>query len=176
MRVTSPKSEVASGLRIAGLWLIGFLWLGLVFGGMAVAFTPSPHSPALGWGLLAVAAIVLIATMDKWVRAFPGLLAYGAFSSIFILLEGHALNHPEVAVSRFEAVLILSFFVAAAALSFSFTRHRLTIPDRIALFVFVLCFFGQAAFPRLMLAAMAVGLASIFGAWALDSFRRGSVR
>jgi len=36
------------------------------------------------------------------------------------------------------------------------------------LFVFVVCFFGQAVFPSLMLAAMGVGFVFIAGAWAYD--------
>ena len=63
-----------NGFRRAGAWLLGFAWLGLVFAGMAIAFTPSPHSPALGWGLLGIAALVLVFTMDRWVKVFPGLL------------------------------------------------------------------------------------------------------
>ena len=141
-RRAGNKLRTVSGGQVA--WLLGFAWLGLVFAGMAIAFTPSPHSPALGWGLLGIAALVLVFTMDRWVKVFPGLLAYGVVGSILMLMNGHAVNHPEVLVSKLEAALLIVFFATAAALSFTFTKHKLTVPDRIALIAFIFCFFWQA--------------------------------
>lgn len=57
-----------------------------------------------------------------------GLLAYGVLGSILMLVNGHAVNHPEVVVPRLEAVILIMFFAAAAALSFTFTKHKLTRP------------------------------------------------
>jgi len=165
------KSQAKSGFRRAGLWLLGFVWLGLVFAGMAIAFSPSPHPPALGWALLSIAALVLVFTMDKWVKVFPGLLAYGVVGSVLMLMNGHAVNHPEVLVPRLEAVTLIVFFAAAAALSFTFTNHKLTVPDRTALFVFILCFFWQAVAPRMMLMALGIGFACLIGAWVYDRTR-----
>jgi hypothetical protein len=165
--------QVKNGFRRAGAWLLGFAWLGLVFAGMAIAFTPSPHSPALGWGLLGIAALVLAFTMDRWVKVFPGLLAYGVVGSILMLMNGHAVNHPEVLVSKLEAALLIVFFATAAALSFTFTKHKLTVPDRIALIAFIFCFFWQAVEPRRMLLALAIGFSCLVGAWAYDRVRRG---
>jgi hypothetical protein len=144
------RNQFTNGLRRAGIWLFGFLWLGLVFAGMAIAFTPSAHSPVLGWGLLTIAGVVLTCTMDRWVKVFPGLLAYGVLGAILMLVNGHAVNHPEVSVTRVKAVILIIAFAAAAGISFTFTKHNLTPPDRIALFTFVVCFFWQAVAPRLM--------------------------
>jgi hypothetical protein len=164
--MNSIPSQVKNGFRLAGWVLLGIAWLGLVFAGLGIAFTPGPRSPLLGWGILAISGLVLIFTMDKWVRLLPGLLAYGACSGIFILADGHALNHPEVPVPRFEAVILILFFVTAAAVSFSFSKHKLSAIDRIALFIFVACFFGQAvAPPRWMWLIVGIGLACLFGAW-----------
>ena len=103
-------TEVKRGFRGAALWLLGIAWLGLVFAGMAISFTPSPHSPALGWVFLAVAAAIALMTMDRWVRIFPGLLAYGVLGSLLELLDGHAVGLPEAPVSRTDAVISLLFF------------------------------------------------------------------
>jgi hypothetical protein len=110
--------QVKNGFRRAGAWLLGFGWLFLVFGGLAIITTPPPPSAVLGWVLLSIAAVVLILTMDKWVRVFPGLLAYGVLGSTLMLVNGHAVNHPEVDVPRLEAVILIAFFAAATALSF----------------------------------------------------------
>jgi hypothetical protein len=172
MREHLVEKHITNGFRQAAAWLLGIIWLGLVLAGMAIAFTPSPHSPALGWTLLGLAAFALVFTMDKWAKVFPGLLAYGVLGSITMLVTGHAVNHPEVLVPPIEAVVLILFFAVVTALSFSLTKHRLTVPARIALFVFVLCFFGQAAAPRLMLPAMAIGFACLAVAWAHDRVQR----
>jgi len=168
----TSRSQAKGGFKRAGLWLLGFAWLGLVFAGMAIAFTPSPHPPALGWALLSIAALVLVFTMDWWVKVFPGLLAYGVLGSVLMLMNGHAVNHPEVVVPRLEALVLIAFFVAATALSFTFTKHKLTVADRIGLFIFILCFFWQAVAPRLMIIALAIGFACLIGAWGCDRVRR----
>lgn len=172
MSKNTVGKQIKNGFQSVGTWLLGFAWLGLVFAGMAVAFTPSSHSPALGWVLLGIAALILVFTMDRWVKIFPGLLAYGVVSSILMLVNGHAANHPEVPVSRLEAVLLIGFFAAAAVLSFTFTKHKLTLPDRIALFTFIFCFFWQAVAPRLMLIALAIGFSCLVGAWIYDRTHR----
>lgn len=165
-------SQAVDGLRLAGGWLLGMGWLALVFAGMAVVSTPSPHPPALGWALLGIAATVLLLTMDKCVRVFPGLLPYGALGSTLILVNGPAANHPEVMDPWLEAVALILFFTTATALSFTFAKHKLTLPDRIALFVFVVCFFWQAVVPRLILSALGIGFSCLVAAWVYDHTRR----
>src|SRR5580704_5049426 len=90
---------VKNGFKRAGTWLLGFFWLGLVFAGMAIAFSPSSYPPVLGWILLVGAAVFLILTTAVWVKIFPGLLAYGVFGSLLEISSGHALGHPEVRVT-----------------------------------------------------------------------------
>jgi len=172
MSDNTVRKQIKSGFRLAAAWLLGFAWLFLVFGGLAIITTPPPPSAILGWVLLSIAAVILVVTMDRWVRVFPGLLAYGIFGSILILVDGHALNHPEVLITRPEALVLIAFFAAGTILSFTFTKHRLTVPDRIGLFVFILCFFWQAVAPRLMIIALAIGFACLIGAWGCDRVRR----
>jgi chromate transport protein ChrA len=168
MSQNTAWKQIEKGFKRAGAWLLGIAWLFLVFSGLAIITTPPPPSPTVGWGLLGIAALVLLLTMDKWVKVFPGLLAYGAFASILMLFSGHAVNHPEVVVSRLEAMAALMFFAAAGMLSLNFTKHKLTVPDRVALFAFVLCFFWQAVAPRLLLFALAIGFSCLVGAWTYD--------
>lgn len=168
---TDVKTQVKNGFRGTGLLLLVLGWLFLVFGGLAIVTTPPPPSRVVGWSLLLIAALIAILTMDKWVKVFPGLLAYGVFGSILMLLDGHAVNHPEIVIPWYEAVALILFFTAAAGLSFSFTNHKLTVPDRIALFVFIVCYFWQAADQRLMTITLGVGFACLAGAWAYDRFQ-----
>ena len=93
-------------------------------------------------------------------------------SSVVMLIEGHALSHPEIRVTHMQAVVQILFFTAGAALSSSFPKHNLILPDRFALFVFVSCFFWQAAAPRFTVIALCVGFFGLIAAWAYDQLER----
>lgn len=147
-------------------------WFGLVFGGMAIAFTPSSHSPVVGWVLLGIAAIIEVATMDHWVKVFPGLLAFGILGGMLELLDGHALNNPPVPVSKHDAAIILVVCVLGTAISATFTKRRLRLLDRVALFAFVFCFFWQAAQPKLMRVALGMGIGVLALAWLYNHLTR----
>jgi NhaP-type Na+/H+ or K+/H+ antiporter len=161
-------NEVKRGFLRAGEWLLGFAWLGLVFAGMAIALTPSPHSPALGWAFLTLAAVIALATMDRWVKVFPALLAYGVLGSLFTLVDGHAVNHPEVSVTPIDGVFAILLFAGAAVLSLGLMKRELKIADRMALFAFVFCFFWQAAVPKFGRLALGLGFGSLLIAWTYD--------
>jgi len=167
MSSLSLGGQVKGGFRKAGGWLIGFGWLFLVFAGMAVALTPSNYPPALGWAMLVLAALILTFTMDKWGKFFPGLLAYGVVGSLVMLWTGHAINHPEVRVSRLEAFILILFFAAAAALSHELVVGQLSKASRVAILLFVACIFWQAAMPRMMFVAAGIGLLGLAVAWML---------
>lgn len=165
-------TEVKQGVRLAVAWLLGMAWLGLVFGGMGIALTQNPYSQVLGWALLALATVIALWTMDRWVKAFPGLLAYGVLGGILTLVTGHAVNHPEVVVSRLEGVIIIVFFITATALSLTFAKRELFLVDRFALFAFLVCFFWQAAAPKMMRLALGSGLLCLLLAWVCSQIRQ----
>ena len=75
MSKPDTMAQVKNGFRTAGAWLLGLGWLGLVFAGMAIAFSTSKYPPVAGWVLLAIDAIILVSTAHRWVKALPGLRA-----------------------------------------------------------------------------------------------------
>jgi len=150
---------------------LGGLWLGLVFGGMAIAFTPSPHSRMTGWLLLIGAAVIMIATMNRWVKAFPVILCWGVMGGLITIAEGHAVNHPEVLVTRLDATVMTLLFAASAVLSATFSR-KLHLVSRVAIFSFVFCVFWQVANERMMLRALSIGFCALLFAWLYDCFTR----
>jgi hypothetical protein len=169
---TSAREQVRAGFRTAGSWLLAMAWLGLVFAGMAITFTPSPHTPLVGWVLLAIAAIIFLCTIDRWVVTFSALLAYGVIGGIYMISTGHAVNQPSVQVSLSEAISVTLILALSALVSFTFSKRNLRVLDRIALLIFVVCFFGQALVPDLALVAFGIGLGGLVAAWAYDRFRR----
>jgi hypothetical protein len=171
MKSAGKIAEVKSGLRLAGMVLLGGAWLGLVFGGMGIAFTPSPHPPLIGWLLLVVAALIFVTTMDRWVKAFPGILGWGIVGGILTIAGGHALNHPEVPVRRLDATIMTLLIAASAIVSNTFNR-KLRILDRIAVFSFAFCFFWEAVDDRFKLTPLGIGFGSLLAAWAFDFIQR----
>lgn len=172
MNTERMSSQVKNGLRTAVAWILGIAWVALVFAGMAVAFSPSPHSPALGWVLLAIAAVVCIGTMDRWAKYFPAILAYGVIGGLFTIATGHAVNSASVRVSRFDGVLMTLLIGASAAVSLPLGERRLRLADRIAIIAFIFCIFWQVVEPRVMLVALSIGLGCLFAAWAFDRIQR----
>jgi len=164
--------QVKGGFRLAGAWLLAFAWLVLVFSGLGIAFSSSPHHPAVGWALLAVAAIIFLLTMDRWVRFFPAVVACGVLGGVVTTLSGHVVNHPEVAVPRWEGAIMTLLLAAAAVVSQSFEKRRLRAPDRIALLAFTFSLFSQAVDSKVMLPGLAMGTASLASAELYNRLRR----
>lgn len=166
--------QAKGGLRLLVSILLVLAWFGAVIAGMAIALTPSSYSPLVGWGLLLFMAIVLILTMDRWVKVLPGILGYGIFGGLFTIVSGHALNQPSVHVPRIQAMIMTVVIAVSAWVSFTFTKRKLDLLDRIAVFGFIFCFFWQLALRRFVLFPFVIGSCLLVTAWACRRLWRGS--
>lgn len=169
-----------SGFRRAGGWLLGMAWLGLVFGGITEAFGPPQAfadgrhpSPILGYTLLVVAAVVMLATAEHWKRVFPGIMLAAILNSVLELTRGHAVNNPSVPVSSSTATVHLLVATGVTVLTLTFKDHRLTMLDRGALLAFVMSFFWGAIDTRFASLKLLVGASCILAAWAVDRAKNG---
>ncbi len=173
MRKTGTMSQIRSGFRIAGAWLLGFGWLFLVFSGLAVAFSPGEgkYPPVVGWVLLVFAAVILVATAQRWVKALPGILGVATLNGVLEVSSGHAINSPSVPISRFEAVVATLLLAASTTISLSFTRRNLNMVDRIAFLAYASCIAWAGVANRVILPA-GTAACCLFFAWAYDRFRR----
>ena len=82
-----------NGFRLAASWLLFMIWLGLVFGGLGIVFSREARfSPIVGWLVLAIAAVVAVLTMERWVKALPAFLAYGVFNGFSMIATGHLVS------------------------------------------------------------------------------------
>jgi hypothetical protein len=163
--------QVKGGFRLAGGGLLAFAWFVLALGGLGIARSQSPHRPAVGWALLAVAAVIFFLTMDRWARFFPGVLVWGILGGIVTTVSGHVVNHPEVAVPRWEGAVMTLLIATGAFASQRFEKRRLRPPDRIALVAFAFCFFWQVEDFKLMLPGLTIGIVSLAAAWANERVR-----
>ena len=164
-------AQVKSGFRLAGGGLLAFAWFVLTLSGLGIALSQSPHRPAVGWALLAVAATIFLLTMDRWARFFPGVLAWGILGGIATTVSGHVVNHPEVAVPRWEGAIMTLLIATGVFTSQRFEKRKLRSPDRIALVAFAFCFFWQVEDSKVMLPGLTIGAVCLAAAWANDRAR-----
>jgi hypothetical protein len=173
MAKSETMVQVKSGFRIAGAWLLGFGWLCLVLAGMAVAVSPSKYPPVVGWLLLAVAAIILVTTAQRWVKALPGLLGLATLNALFSIFSGHATNLPSVPISRSESLVATLLLVVSTALSPSFTARELRVVDRLAFLIYASCIFWGAVDHRVTLPVqMGIATFCLLSAWVYDRLQR----
>ena len=127
-------AQVVSGLRLTGALLLGGVWLGTVFAGLAIAFTtPSTYPPIVGWGFLVLAVMVAIATARFWVKALPGIFFVGAIGCLLMLISGNVgINRP-TPIPRSVAAIMTVFASACAVLSDRLTTREISVVDRMCL-------------------------------------------
>lgn len=126
------------------------------------------YPPRLVGGMcVAVALVVLVITLDRWVRMLAGLFAYAAFGGLLAVFVGGF--HSSVAplqLSRLGAAVMAALFGVCALLTTELSRHRLGMIDRAAVLTapLLLAWAGtsnNAATAFGMLAALVVVFASV---------------
>src|SRR5579859_1487095 len=137
-------TQVKNGFKRAGMILFSITTVGLFLGGIAAVCFPKTinpdsflvRSPGIGWIFLAVATVILIVMMDRWVKILPGLIAYAILGDLIALTTGH---YGKLAVPRRDAFIALLFLSAFTVASLTFQERALNMVDRVALLVFAFC-------------------------------------
>jgi len=163
----SRLAEVRNGLYWAGLLLLGLGWLCLVVisAGTALSDTRYPH--IVGYLGLAVAALLAVFTMDKWVKVLPGLLGISIFNAIMVLANGYTGVDRSQQVPRPTAAALLIGLVVCSILANTLRSRGLDTVDRTALLGFLFSFgWAIARFPSLLGIGLMLSFLGI--AWAHD--------
>jgi hypothetical protein len=180
----SISSQVASGMRLAAMILLGFGIVALFFGGVAYAFFPRrPHF--LGWIFFLSSSAVMVVTMKKWIKEFSAMLAIGAFNALLIFYIGHLPGTPQTPFPRTYALALTLCCVASLAVARTFTKSNLTAVDRTAVmaFLFIVAYSGGDVSSKVALTGrmppvgirdlvtFAVAFCCLLFAWAYDRFQ-----
>jgi len=88
--------------------------------------------PIIGWLALAIAAVIAVWTMERWVRVLPGFLAYGVFNGLSMIATGHLVNDASKTIPRSTAVIITLLGAGSTVVAISLSSRKPTGVDRIA--------------------------------------------
>ena len=165
--------STSSRLRYVGLVILTIVTAALLIGGAGIAFRPSSHSPLLGWTYLVIASIILVATINRWVKILPGILGYAALNSSLALYTGHLIGSPPIPISRFAAAAYTILFAVSAVVSARFRNRRLNRLDQIALLASVYSVVWASLFETSMaFIALSIGISGLLIALAYDRMHR----
>src|SRR5262245_32671861 len=140
------EEQIQSGVKLAGgIVLFAVCILLLTYGLDAVwPDVRSGHSGWLtwiGWVELLSAFVLIPLTMHLWLQFFAGCSLFGVLNGIWAAVIGRSWHSPHTPISRFEAIEITLFFLAALVWSFRFAKEPPTIADRIAITLYILLVF-----------------------------------
>ena len=168
-----PTTQLKDGLRTVGGWLLGFAWIGIVFAGLAVAFSPSKFPPAAGWALLTIAAFILLVSADRWVKALPGILGVATINSLVMIATGHATSNPSVSVTRLQAISATILLAVSTILAVDFQGRKPYLVDRVVFLIYAMCLGYAVIRPGTTYWALGTATAALFVAWSHNRLRPG---
>ena len=114
-------------------WVSLVISLLLFFGGLITIGSQNRHFPlAVGWVMLAIAAVSLIVTMSYWVQLLPALFGYGALNGLIAAASGHLGADPSRSISRADAGIMAACFIGCALLTVRF-RRPVTVAERLGI-------------------------------------------
>jgi hypothetical protein len=172
-------SGIVITLKALLIWAFGGVLLKgldlLIFPGRANPESLSGRHPfVLGTILLAIITVILISTIDRWVTALPGFLAYCACASI----RGYVLfGHPtggRTPIPGSKVVFLMEFFLVNSVLAMTFMYRNLSLLDRFVLIGFVFCAGTSVVSnqPLSQFVAPTVGTCLLLLAWLVDRHQR----
>jgi|GEM_PF-2252228 hypothetical protein len=171
--------QVKSGFLIAGELVGGFLVFLLAAVGLdrliSGASTSHLAGPVTAWIEVAIAAIVMFATAERWGGFIPGFFFLrGAFLGAFYAIFPSAAS-PSHQIPRSEAALLAAYSILIIAVLWRFIpprRTRATVLDRSALTIFALSVAMMTALPTpTAYRVVLVGSAPLLIAWVTHEWK-----
>jgi hypothetical protein len=185
MTARRTRSKVMHTLQTIGGWGIGFVTIFLFLAGLIALGFPGRVEPSsfighhrllMGWLFLIVATPILILTMNRWIRALPGLLAAATLNALISFAQGHVINLPSKPISRKDALIAVLLFLGSTILSVSAFKGRvLNAVDRVVLLAFVSFVAWGILDESSTFTALSAAFLCLLFAWAHGRVRRSHV-
>jgi hypothetical protein len=117
------------------------------------------HS-ATGWICTIGPSLVVILTVDRWVKVMPGILSYATLAGVIVTSTGHLLNQPHSLIPRWQAAALTILLAVSAALFLPLAKSRLGSVERVAILMYAACLvWASATSGAVMLLAGSLALA-----------------
>ena len=176
-----PKGkQVASGLRIVGGLLTGFLVLMVVLVGLSKLSEDQPSGGSsffAWWVALALAAILMLWTANRW-APFVAAFFFGpaVVKILAVLVFEQDTYYSSHSISRKALAELLVYSLAVVALTARFVGKRpasVTVFDRLALTFFVFTSLSEVVVPNPFLQwPLFAGTGGLLASWMAERFTR----
>src|SRR4029077_5580943 len=127
--------------------------------------------PIVGWTLLVIAAVILVATADRWGNALPGIMGVATINSIVTISTGHRPNNPSVLISHSQAIVATILLASSTILSLDFRARKLNLLDRMSLLIYASCIAWGAVQVRVTYLAAGIATFCLLLAWMYNRFK-----
>lgn len=167
------RSQLHTHLLRMAVYVAFFMWLAFVWGAIKVVSMSGvgKYSLLRAWTVLFVCTVIIISTMNYWVRYLRIILGGAVLGGVLITMSGQLLNGKPF--PRPIAALITVLLVCCGVVSNKIAYRELSMPDRVAMLLFVAAF--MAGFvkdtPIANLLGAGVGLVCLLTSW-LTGYRR----
>jgi hypothetical protein len=101
---------------------------------------PQAVEAHVGWAILLICVVVLVATVDRWVRFLQVFLGGGILGSLLALGSGHLLNGKPF--PRPVSAILTTLLIGCSLILQTLAKRKLEVVDRVALIAFVAAFVG----------------------------------
>lgn len=140
MRRADITGNIEVGVTRAATILASLAIAALFLGGVTYLFFSNEHSKIVGFIFLIFSTVVMIITIDQWVKPLAGILGLAILNGLFMLTTGHLLDRSSVRISRVDNLILLVYCVLACSFVMALAKRRLATPDRAAVMAFAFSF------------------------------------
>jgi len=149
-------------LRIAA-YIAFVFWLAFAYAGSELVSRPETgkHSHFAGWMILIITSVLMIFTMNHWVKYLRVIIGGGVLGGLLATATGHLPNGKPF--PQLIAAILTALLVGCSLISQNLAKRKLSILDRASLIGFVVAFVSGVVknTPASAVAGLSIGLACL---------------
>jgi FtsH-binding integral membrane protein len=110
------------------------------FIGIMIAIGATPQPSLVGWLITASGVYWAIASVKHWARTLPAVFGPAILNGFLILVDGHALNQPNVPAPRAQSLMMIGVMVFGTITTAPFTQRDLFWYEKLSAIGVWICF------------------------------------